>query len=44
VVARGGPLRPIGYLGRAEIIAARLRHANEEDTREPGWIAGLTKP
>jgi H+/Cl- antiporter ClcA/CBS domain-containing protein len=43
VVARAGAMRPIGYLGRAEIMSARMRHVHEESVREPGWIDGLTR-
>jgi CBS domain-containing protein len=32
------PGRPIGYLGRSQIMAARLRRLEEEYVREPGWM------
>ncbi len=38
VVPRGRHGKPMGYLGRAEVMRARLRHAREELVREPGWI------
>jgi len=31
----------LGYLGRAEILAARLRRFQDEHVLEPGWIGGL---
>jgi len=34
VVERGSPRRVVGYLGRSEILAARLRHRDEESRRE----------
>lgn len=34
VVARGAPGTIVGYLGRAEILAARLRHQADEQRRE----------
>ena len=34
--------RAVGYLGRAEVLAARRKHHDEEHTREAGWLrAGL---
>lgn len=36
VVSRDDPRRPIGYLGRASVMAARLRRLEEEHTREQG--------
>jgi chloride channel protein, CIC family len=36
VVERADPRRIVGYLGRAEILAARLRLHDEEDVRERG--------
>lgn len=33
VVERNQPLRPVGYLGRAELLAGQT-----SDVREPGWI------
>jgi CBS domain-containing protein len=40
VVSREEPSRLVGYLGRATILAARLRRIDEEHTREPGWLYG----
>ncbi len=34
------PGKPIGYLGRSQIMAARLRRLDEEYVREPGWMRG----
>jgi CIC family chloride channel protein len=44
VVERGDHRKAIGYLGRSGVMAARLRHFNDEHVREPGWFprkAGL---
>jgi CIC family chloride channel protein len=38
VVSREQPWQLVGYLGRATILAARLRRIDEEHTREPGWL------
>jgi CBS domain-containing protein len=38
VVSRENPSQLVGYLGRATILAARLRRIDEEQTREPGWL------
>jgi CBS domain-containing protein len=38
VVSRDDPSRPVGYLGRSEVMAARLRRLDEESVREPGWM------
>lgn len=32
------PGRPVGYLGRSQVMAARLRRLEEEHVREPGWM------
>ncbi len=32
------PGRPVGYLGRSQVMAARLRRLEEEHVREPGWV------
>jgi len=32
------PGKPIGYLGRSQVMAARLRRLDEEYVREPGWM------
>ncbi|MBV8050075.1 MAG: chloride channel protein [Acidobacteriaceae bacterium] len=43
VVDRAHPGKILGYLGRPNIIAARLRRLQAEHYREPGWIgAGRT--
>jgi CIC family chloride channel protein len=42
VVDRGDERRVVGYLGRAAILAARLRRFNDEHVREPGWL-GVSK-
>ncbi len=39
VVNRDNPQQVVGYLGRANILAARLRRLEEEDIREVGWFA-----
>jgi CBS domain-containing protein len=39
VVERGRPHVLLGYLGRAEVMAARQRHHVEEHVREPGWFS-----
>ena len=39
VVDRANPRKVIGYLGRANIVAARSRHLEEEDLRERGLNA-----
>ena len=41
VVDRNDPRRLVGYLGRSNILAARLRRLEEEHVREPGWIGSL---
>ena len=38
VVRRDEPHKLIGYLGRADILEARLKRLNEENVREPGWL------
>jgi CBS domain-containing protein len=42
VVDRGNPKQIVGYLGRPNIMAARLRRMEEEHVREPGWIGSRT--
>ena len=32
------PGKPIGYLGRSQVMAARMRRLEEEYVREPGWM------
>ena len=41
VVQRGDEGHVVGYLGRASIMAARLRRLDEESVREPGWFRGF---
>jgi hypothetical protein len=36
VVDRSKPRVIVGYLGRADILAARVRHQEEEERREKG--------
>jgi len=43
VVDRNDPRRLVGYLGRPNIMAARLRRLEEEHVQEPGWIGGLSR-
>lgn len=38
VVRRELPNEVVGYLGRSEIMAARMRRLDEEFVREPGWV------
>jgi chloride channel protein, CIC family len=39
VVSRAEPTRVVGYLGRADILAARTHLHDEEETREKGpWL------
>lgn len=38
VVSREDPTRIVGYLGRSEVMAARMRRLDEEFVREPGWV------
>jgi CIC family chloride channel protein len=38
VVSRENPKKVVGYLGRSQILAARMRRLEEEHLREPGWI------
>ncbi len=37
VVSREDPTHIVGYLGRSEVMAARLRRLEEEFVRDPGW-------
>jgi chloride channel protein, CIC family len=39
VVQRATPHTLVGYLGRAEVLAARSRRHDEEHVREPGWLS-----
>jgi chloride channel protein, CIC family len=43
VVDRQNPQQVVGYLGRREIMAARVRRLDAEHVLEPGWIARLRK-
>jgi chloride channel protein, CIC family len=38
VVEREDPRHVVGYIGRPEIMAARLRRLDDEHVREPGWM------
>jgi CBS domain-containing protein len=38
VVERSDERKVVGYLGRAGILAARLRRFQDEHVREPGWF------
>jgi chloride channel protein, CIC family len=38
VVERNDPGHVVGYLGRKEILAARMHRLEEEGVREPGWM------
>ena len=40
VVDRAAPTRAVGYLGRADILSARLRQHDEEERREKGPLLG----
>jgi len=44
VVDRQNPKRLPGYLGRAGVMAARLKLHGEEHVREPGLLARRGKP
>ena len=39
VVSRTDQYEPLGYLGRASIMTARLRRLEEEHDRHPGWLS-----
>jgi CBS domain-containing protein len=39
VVERENPKKIVGYLGRSNIIAARLNRYQQDSVREPGWLA-----
>ena len=43
VVERGDRGKVLGYLGRAGVMAARLRRVQEEHVRERGWMFGAAK-
>lgn len=38
VVNRTNPRQIVGYMGRSNVLAARLRRLEEEDIREVGWF------
>jgi H+/Cl- antiporter ClcA len=40
VVSRTNPRKPLGYLGRGNVMTARLRRLEEEQDRQPGWLTG----
>jgi H+/Cl- antiporter ClcA len=42
VVERANERKVVGYLGRAEILAARTRRLRDEHFREPGWLTVAT--
>ncbi len=44
VVDRRDAHKLIGYLGRSQIMEARLRRLDEEHTREPGWLKPALLP
>ena len=44
VVSRDMPDRLVGYLGRGEIIAARMRYHEEEESRSKGPLANIGNP
>jgi CIC family chloride channel protein len=44
VVARTDPTKLVGYLGRADILAARTRLNEEEELREKGPLGGRNAP
>jgi CBS domain-containing protein len=41
VVSRDDPNAIVGYIGRAELLAARQRHFSDEQNRERGWLTRL---
>jgi CBS domain-containing protein len=43
VVERENHQRVVGYLGRREIMAARMRRLDAEHVLEPGWLARFRK-
>ena len=43
VVERTRSQRVVGYLGRQEIMAARLRRLDDEHLREPGWASRFSR-
>jgi CBS domain-containing protein len=43
VVDRSDDRKIVGYLGRPQILSARLRRIDEESVREPGWFKGFRR-
>jgi CIC family chloride channel protein len=43
VVDRSDERKVVGYLGRAAILAARMRRFQDEHVREPGWFKGFSR-
>jgi len=43
VVARDDAKKIVGYLGRSQVMSARLRRIEEEYVREPGWMPGTRR-
>jgi CBS domain-containing protein len=43
VVERADNRKIVGYLGRPQVMAARLRRLDEEHVREPGWFKGFRR-
>jgi len=43
VIERGSDGKVVGYLGRRNIMEARLRRLDEEHVREPGWIGRFSR-
>jgi len=43
VVDREDNRKVVGYLGRPQVLAARLRRLDEEHVREPGWFKGFRR-
>jgi CIC family chloride channel protein len=41
VVSRSNPQQVNGYLGRANVMTARLKRLEEETDRQAGWLTGL---
>jgi chloride channel protein, CIC family len=43
VVERGDERKVVGYLGRAAILAARMRRFQDEHVLEPGWLPAFSR-
>jgi chloride channel protein, CIC family len=43
VVDRTDDRKVVGYLGRASILAARLRRFQDEHVRNPGWVTRFSR-